>query len=107
MSVPPQNQVHMQQTPEGIVVEVRARAGARRNGVDGIRDGAILVAVTQAPERGKANEAILEELARFLGVKRSAVRLISGATSPRKRFLILGTTREFLLARMTQVDGDG
>ena len=87
-------------------MDVRARAGARRNGVDGIREGAILVAVTQAPERGKANEAIIDELACFLGLKRSAVRLVAGATNPRKRFLIVGITAEALSAQVAKLATD-
>jgi uncharacterized protein (TIGR00251 family) len=42
------------------------------------------VQVTAAPERGRANEAVLEVLARALGVPRRSVRLTAGETSPLK-----------------------
>jgi uncharacterized protein YggU (UPF0235/DUF167 family) len=56
------------ETGSGVLVEVRAQAGAKRNGVVGEREGALRVCVTTAPERGKANEAISRVLAEFLGV---------------------------------------
>jgi len=42
------------------------------------------VQVTAAPERGKANDAVIEVLAEALGVPRSAVRISAGETSPLK-----------------------
>ena len=40
--------------------------------------------MTAAPERGKANAAVIEVLAEALGVARSAIRLTAGLTSPLK-----------------------
>ena len=40
--------------------------------------------MTAAPERGKANAAVIELLAKELGVARSAVRITAGETSPLK-----------------------
>ena len=42
------------------------------------------VQVAAAPERGKANDAVVEVLAAALGVPRSRVRIVSGGTSPLK-----------------------
>ncbi len=42
------------------------------------------VHVTAAPERGRANDAVVELLARTLGVPRRAVRIAAGAASPLK-----------------------
>lgn len=50
------------------------------------------VAVTEAPEKGKANRAIGALLSREFGVSKSAVRILSGETSPKKRFLLVGAT---------------
>ena len=83
---------------EGVVLPVRAHASARVNGLRGQQDGALKVSVTQAPEKGKANKAIIEVLAKSLGLKRSQIELITGTTSSQKRFLIRGVTAESLLA---------
>ena len=85
---------------EGLVIGVRAQPNARRAGVTGERNGALKVSVTAPPEDGRANEALVEVLRETLGVKRSQVELISGATSRDKKFLIRGLTRDELLAKV-------
>jgi uncharacterized protein (TIGR00251 family) len=87
MSPPPT--IDVQVHARGIIVPVRASAGARRNGVIGGRNGALRVAVTAAPEKSKANAAIVEVLSKALGVPKSAIELIAGETSPQKRLLIV------------------
>jgi uncharacterized protein (TIGR00251 family) len=86
--------IAIQQHARGIVIPVRAHAGARRNAVLGERDGALRVAVTAAPEKGKANRAIADLLSRTFGVSKSEIELLSGDTSPQKRFLIIGARIE-------------
>jgi uncharacterized protein (TIGR00251 family) len=90
---------------EGCVLAVRAQPGARRNGVVGEQNGALKVAVTAPPDRGRANKAIEEVLADTLGLKKSKVELISGATSRDKRFLLRGVTLEQLRERLTSLTG--
>ena len=82
--------IAFEECAEGIIVPVKAQPGARRNGLAGVHAGALKVQVTQAPEKGKATEAVLETLAKSLNLKRSQVSLVSGATSPQKRVLIAG-----------------
>lgn len=48
------------------------------------------VHVTAAPERGKANDAVVDLLSRELGVPRRAVRITAGETSPLKTVEIDG-----------------
>lgn len=82
--------------PRGTVVAVRAQPGAKKNAVLGERAGALRIAVSAAPERGKANEAIQGVLADALGIRASRVSLLSGETSREKRFLILDLSPEEL-----------
>ena len=51
------------------------------------------VCVTQSPEKGKANKALVELLSKSLGLKKSQFELISGETSHQKRFLVRGINR--------------
>ena len=89
--------------PEGSILPVRTQAGARRSGIVGEHDGALKVAVTAAPEKGKANKALVEVLARALGVRKSEVQLIAGETSANKRFLILGIAADEIHRRLGTV----
>jgi hypothetical protein len=93
--------IAFEETVDGVVVPVKAQAGARRNGITGIHAGCLKVAVTQAPEKGKANEAIIVVLAELMHLRRHQVELISGATSSQKRFLVTGIARAELEQRIT------
>jgi uncharacterized protein (TIGR00251 family) len=85
---------------EGCVLPVRAQPGARRPGVLGEQNGALKVAVTAPAQDGRANQALCEALREALGLKRSQVELLGGATGRDKRFLIRGLTRAELEARL-------
>jgi uncharacterized protein len=68
-----------------LLVEVKVVPGASRSLAGGMRDGALLVRVAAPPEKGKANEELRACLARALGIPKSEVELVSGASSRRKR----------------------
>jgi len=85
---------------QGMVLAVHAQPGAKRNAVLGTRAGALRVAVTAPPEKGKANAAIGAVLAESLGCHSSQIALISGETSRRKRFLVIGVTPDDLRRRL-------
>ena len=85
---------------DGTVLGVKAQPGAKRNQVVGERAGALRVAVTAAPEKGKANEAIAKVLAEALGCKAAEVILIFGQSSRDKKFLIAGMSESELSERL-------
>lgn len=82
--------IDLVQTETGILLPVKAQAGARTNGITGQHDGALKVSVTQAPEKGKANKALAKVIAAELGLKKSQVELGIGATSSTKLFVVSG-----------------
>lgn len=67
---------------------VKAQPRARRIGLAGQLAGVLKVQVAQASEDGKATDAVLKLLADVLNVKRPQVKLLSGASSRQKRFLV-------------------
>ena len=72
---------------EGVLIPVKAQPGAGRNELRGTQDGALKVCVTQVPEKGKANKAIVEFLAKALKLRKSQLSLFSGELSSQKKFL--------------------
>ena len=78
--------IALEQTSQGVIIPVRVHAAARRNAIVGVHDGALRIDVTAAPEKGKANLAVARVLCSTLGAPKSAVELVSGATSTQKRF---------------------
>ncbi|WP_323717628.1 DUF167 domain-containing protein [Paracoccus aminovorans] len=69
----------------GAEIAVRVTPRASRNAV--VLDGEIIrVLVTVVPEDGKANAAVVKLLAKALGVAKSRLALVRGATSRDKLF---------------------
>jgi uncharacterized protein (TIGR00251 family) len=87
----------------GVILPVRAQPGARVNAVRGEHQGALKVAVTQAPEKGKANRAVIEVLSRALRLSRSQFTLLSGETSHDKRFVVSGISADDLAALVNEL----
>jgi hypothetical protein len=85
---------------DGTILPVRAQPGARCNEIRGEQDGMLKVSVTQSPEKGKANKALIEVLAKALALKKSQMELLSGETSHHKRFLVRGVSPDELRKRI-------
>jgi uncharacterized protein YggU (UPF0235/DUF167 family) len=66
------------------ILNVKARPRSRTPGVEELGADHFLVRVRAAPEKGRANEEIVERLAGHLGVPASRLTLLRGATSSRK-----------------------
>ncbi|MCC6511979.1 MAG: YggU family protein [Pirellulaceae bacterium] len=82
--------LHIVPHTDGCLLSVRASPGAKRNCLSGIHDGALKVSVTAPPDKGRANEAIVEVLADALKIAKSNIQIVSGQTSRQKKFLIVG-----------------
>ncbi len=76
----------------GTLFRLRARPGSSRNGLEGIHGGALKVAVHAPPEKGKANKALLEVLAKALGIPKNRFSLAKGGTSKDKWIAVKGVS---------------
>ena len=65
-------------------ITIRVKPGSARPSVGGEHAGALIVRVSARAVDGKATEAALAAVADSFGVGRSAVRLVSGASSRSK-----------------------
>lgn len=90
------DELNLQTNDDGVLLPVHAQPKASRNGIVGVHDGGLKVAVTQAPEKGKANSALIKTLAKSLGLRKSQITLVSGETNRSKTFLITDITAEEL-----------
>lgn len=88
--------------PGGAVLAVWVQPRAAREGVVGVREGALHVRVAAPPEDGRANEAVRQLLAAALGVRRQDVQLLAGERARRKRVLVAGLSPEELRRRLTR-----
>ena len=92
--------IDLQPHPQGVIFPVRAQPGARCNEIRGRQDGSLKVCVTQSPEKGKANKALVALLSKTLSLRKSQLELIAGDTSRTKRFLVRGITPKELASRI-------
>ena len=83
---------YLTETPDGVVLNVRAQPRSSRSGIDGLLGDAVKVRIRCAPVDGKANKELIETLADEFGLSKSAVRFKSGETSKQKRILLRGVT---------------
>jgi uncharacterized protein (TIGR00251 family) len=73
---------------------IKVVPGAIRNEVVGWLGESLKIRVRAAPERGKANEAVVRVLAEALALPTERVRIVAGRTSPRKTVEIEGLVEE-------------
>lgn len=79
---------------------VHVTPGAKRNLAAGAHDQSLRVSVTAPPDKGKANDLVVEVLAKALGVKRSQCEILSGHTSRRKVVRIQATNHSEIIAKI-------
>jgi uncharacterized protein (TIGR00251 family) len=86
-------------------LQLRVAPGASRPGVVGRHGDAWKVRVAAAPERGKANHAVLDLLAQTLSLPRSSVTLVSGAGSRDKIVELAGIEPDEIERRLAAAGG--
>lgn len=63
---------------------IKVKTVAKHNAVKKIDNSHYAVSVKEPPIQGKANQAIIKTLAKYFGVKKSNIKIISGLTSKQK-----------------------
>jgi hypothetical protein len=89
--------------PRPIRLNLRISPGADRSAVIGRHGDAWKLRVATAPERGRANAAVVDLLASALDLRRPDVRIVSGAVSRDKIAEIVGLTLEEAELRLSSV----
>ena len=97
--------VSVRDTPHGASFAVRVQPRAKKAAITGVlgddRDAALKIALPAPPIEGRANEALIEFLAKVLDVPRSAVQLVSGPQSRNKVVRVVGRTAKEISAALT------
>lgn len=75
-------------------LKVKVVPGSSRDEIVGWLGDALKIKVTAPPEKGKANEAVLEILADRLGVGTDDIKVVSGHSSPSKVVAVSGVDDE-------------
>jgi uncharacterized protein len=75
-----------------ITLDILVQPRASRAKIGPMHDGRLKIAVTAPPVDGEANAAVIELVARRLGIARGDVEVIAGASSRRKTLRIANAT---------------
>lgn len=97
------DELRVEQVAEGTRLKVKAVPGASRDRLVGVLGDALKVAVTAAPEKGKANKRILQVLADALGTAARELAVVGGESSRDKWILVRSWTPDEVRARLTDV----
>ncbi len=81
-------------------LRLRVKPGARKAKIVGPHGDALKLAVQAPPEDGRANEAVIALLAEILGLRKSAIEILSGQTSRDKVVAIAGLSPAEIRARL-------
>ena len=67
-----------------LTIHVVARPGASRRRIVSIDSRGVVVALNSPPEKGRANDELIDFLARIASVPRSTITIVRGGTSRHK-----------------------
>ena len=87
---------------DGSSLRLRVKAGAWTSALGAVHGGALRVSINAAPERGRANKAVLRLLADELEIRMSALEWIAGQSSQDKLVWIKLSPKE-LRSRLARV----
>ena len=93
----------MRVAADEVIVEVTARPGISRRGVIGVTGGRLVIGVNSRPEKGKANDELIEYLSKEIRVPRSALLIVRGETSRRKTIRIVTHEPAKAATRLRQI----
>jgi uncharacterized protein (TIGR00251 family) len=82
-------------------IAVKVATGSSNSAITGWREQCLRVRIGAAPERGKANAALIALLAKSLGLSKSSIRIVRGKHSAHKTLEITGPSAEDIMARLT------
>ena len=88
--------IEVRESGTNLLFSVKVQPKASANRVLGEHGGALKVAVTAPPEKGKANAAVIALLSKALGVPKSSIQIVRGDTSRTKTLRVCGRTNREL-----------
>ena len=83
-----------------VTFSVRVVPRSSRNQIVGVEGGALKIKLTAPPVEGAANAALIEFIAEWLGVRRSAVSIVSGDKARNKIVRVNEVTREQMMKKV-------
>jgi uncharacterized protein (TIGR00251 family) len=93
----------IEDTADGILLDIRVIPRAGKSTIAGVRDGALLIRLAAAPVEGEANSALIDLLSRTFDLPKRNVVLVSGSKSRTKRVKVRGLSVATLKQRLGSI----
>lgn len=77
-----------------LMVEIKVIPQSGRSGLFVDKSGILKCYLKTAPEKGKANKELVEQIAKFLGLLYGSIQIVSGGSS-RKKLVKIETTMSY------------
>jgi uncharacterized protein (TIGR00251 family) len=95
-------ELKIQQKDGAVIFSVKVVPRSSRTAIAGVLGGMLKIKLAAAPEKGKANQSLVEFLADTLDVKKNTIKITSGLTSPIKTIAITGVSEKILLDKLNR-----
>ncbi|MFO0921510.1 MAG: DUF167 domain-containing protein [Pirellulales bacterium] len=92
----------MRLVEDGVHLDVYVQPGAKRNSIVGEHAERLKIAVTQIAEGGKANDAVIDLLAKQWRLSKSQLAIVRGHTNRQKTIAIFGVTQDSMASLLPQ-----
>ena len=84
-------------------LEIKVQPGASRNEIGTQKDGVLNLRVNQPPHLGRANEAAILLLSKYLGVPKSCISIVGGSKSRLKSVKINNISQAAVNERLNKL----
>ncbi len=95
------NKTNAAKSEKTSLLDIKVVPGASKTQLAGSLGDKLKIRVSAAPEKGKANEALIKFLANKLGLKKNCIKIISGLSSEFKQLEITGISRAELMSKLS------
>ncbi len=85
--------------PKGVEIAIKVVIKASCNELVGWEENVLKIRLKAIPQKGKANDLLVEFMAETLEIGKSKIELIAGKTSKHKRLLINGVTANYVIEK--------
>ncbi len=89
--------------PSTVIFSVKVIPAGSKTAFAGIQNGMLKIKLSAAPEKGKANKALIDFLADLLGVKKKFITITSGLTSKVKQIAVEQVTEQAIIEKLRNI----
>ncbi len=86
-----ENSINFVEKDGRIIFNIKAVPGSSKTVVAGLYNGMLKVRLAAAPEKGKANQALVELLAEKFNIPKNSITIVSGQTAKVKKIMVIAS----------------